>query len=579
VVLLASAIERSIARAPSRPASQGAGEANARAEIVGAAEACDARRMARTPLLRSLRDLARDVRASQTTGVPLGELREIRAARGMSRRRFLAGATAGAAALALPGQARAGSSHQPKITIVGGGIAGLSCALTLRDHGFESTVYEASGRIGGRMFSNTGYFAANQVSEWCGELIDTGHDTVRGLAARFGLPLDDLHAGEPRGSKETYQFDGVYYPKAQADADFLDIADILQADVDAAPFPTTFDSFTPAGFALDHLSVRDWIETRVPGGMSAPLGQLLDTAYHIEYGAETTAQSALNLVYLLGFQPGLTQLDLFGESDERFHIRGGNQRLPEAIARHLGDAVVTGHRLVRLAATPNGRYRATFERGGRAIEVVSDLVVLAIPFAVLAAVDTRDAGFDARKRRAIAELGRGHNGKLNLQFDRRGWRGPGPWPGKANGSSYADTGYQASWEVTRAQPGTPGILVLYSGGAVTDAMRSTSPFALASEPEVAQDATRGLAQLAPMFPDLSWNGRAAESLPHKSPLFGASYSYWRVGQYTDFGGSEGLPQGGVWFCGEHTSQDFQGFMEGGASTGTSTAEDLIALLR
>lgn len=533
--------------------------------------------MARTPLLRSIRQLARDVHASKASGIPVDELREIRAQRKLSRRRFLAGTAAGAAVLALPGRARA--SSQPKITIVGAGIAGVTCALTLRDHGLDSTVYEASGRIGGRMFSNPGYFAANQISEWCGELIDSGHHTVRNLASRFSLPLDDLLGAQPNGSKETYLFDGQYYPKTQADADFLAIADILRADLESAPFPTTFDAFTPEGETLDHLSVRDWIESRVPGGVTSALGQLLDTAYNIEFGAETTIQSSLNLLYLLGFQPTANQLDIFGESDERFHIRGGNQRLPEAIAASLGDAVVTGHKLVRLEQTANGRYRATFERGGTTIEVVSDFVVLAIPFAVLANVDTSRAGFDALKRRAIAQLGRGHNGKLNLQFERRGWLGTGPWPGKANGSSYADTGYQASWEVTRAQPGTPGILVEYSGGNVTDSMKSTSPFATVSDPKVAQDVARGLAQLAPMFPNLAWNGLATQSLPHKSPFFGASYSFYVVGQYTDFGGSEGLPQGGVHFCGEHTTQDFQGFMEGGAFTGKQTARDLIALIK
>jgi monoamine oxidase len=284
-------------------------------------------------------------------------------------------------------------------------------------------------------------------------------------------------------------------------------------------------------------------------------------------------------VYLLGFQPTTTQLDVFGESDERFHIRGGNQRLPEAIGQSLGDTVVRGHKLVRLERTPNRRYRATFERAGSSAEVVSDFVVLALPFAVLAGVDIRDAGFEPRKLRAINDLGRSHNGKLNLQFERRGWLGTGPWPGRATGTTYSDTGYQASWEVSRAQPGTPGIIVLYSGGNVTDAMRSNSPFATVSDPQVRRDVDRGLAQLAPVFPGLVWNGRATESLPHKSPFFGLAYSYWKVGQYTDFGGFEGQAQGGVHFCGEHTSQDFQGFMEGGASTGKQTAKDLIKLIR
>ena len=167
--------------------------------------------MARTPILRSLIQLRRDLDASRLTGIPLDELRDMRAQRwrGFSRRQILGGVAAGAAVLALPRGLRAAT--QPTVAIVGGGIAGLTCALTLRDKGYASTVYEVSGRVGGRMFSNrSGYFAGGQVSEWCGELIDTGHHTVRNLAARFSLPLDDLLGAEPNKSTETYYFNGRY---------------------------------------------------------------------------------------------------------------------------------------------------------------------------------------------------------------------------------------------------------------------------------------------------------------------------------------------------------------------------------
>ena len=80
------------------------------------------------------------------------------------------------------------------------------------------------------------------------------------------------------------------------------------------------------------------------------------------------------------------------------------------------------------------------------------------------------------------------------------------------------------------------------------------------------------------IPDLSWNGKATQSLPHKSPFFGASYSFYRTGQYTSFGGYEQVRQGGVLFCGEHTSVDFQGFMEGAASEGKRAAQQLVRLL-
>ena len=199
--------------------------------------------------------------------------------------------------------------------------------------------------------------------------------------------------------------------------------------------------------------------------------------------------------------------------------------------------------------------------------MVADFLVLAIPFAVLNELDISGAGFDALKHQAIDEQGRGHNGKLHLQFTRRDWLGTGPWPGVSNGSSYADTGYQAGWEATRAQSGNSGILVFYSGGSTTDAAVTNQAFANAGNGGVRTDAAIAQSQIAAVYPGLSWNGKATQSLPHKSPLFRASYSFYRVGQYTTFGGYEQVRQGGVLFCGEHTSIDFQGFMEGAASEG------------
>jgi monoamine oxidase len=331
------------------------------------------------------------------------------------------------------------------------------------------------------------------------------------------------------------------------------------------------------------MSVFDWIETRVAGGHNTPFGRLLDAAYAVEYGADTTRQSALNLVYLLAFQPRPSTFEIFGESDERFHIRGGNQQLPQAIARHLGlDTVIRrGMRLVRLQKTPSGRYRLWFESHRSTMEVVADYVVLALPFAVLREIDTSQAGFDPLKQRAIQELGRGHNNKLQLQFTTRYWNQTGPWPGVSNGTTFADTGYQASWDVTRAQAGSSGILNFYSGGSVTDAMATQQAFAQGLKPGVLEDARRALMQVEPVFPGLTavWNQRVTQSLPHKSPFLRASYAHYRVGQYTTFGGYERVRQEGVFFCGEHTSQSFQGFMEGGASEGVRVARQLVRIAK
>lgn len=543
--------------------------------------------MARTPFLRSLLRLASQYRAARTLGLPVHAVQDLQAqavaegGRAFTRRQFLAGVAAGSAGLMLPGRASAATRVRPRIAIVGAGVSGLNCALTLADMGVRSTVYEASSRIGGRMFSNNnGYWAENQVTEWGGEFIDTGHVTIQNLATRFGLALDDLTAAEPAGIEETYYFDQGYYRYREVVEDFAAVYQAVVDDADAAGYPTTFDTSTPDGRHLDRMSVWDWIERRVPGGHSSNMGQLLEVAYAIEYGADTSEQSALNLVYLLsGSDP---QFEIFGASDERFHVRGGNQQIPLAIADHLaglGMPVRTHQRLAAIRQRPDGTFALTFASGGNRRETISDLVVLTLPFAVLRTVDYAGAGFDRLKRKAIEQLGRGRNGKLQYQFTRRLWNEPGVW-GTSNGLSFSDLGYQNTWEPTRAQPGSSGILNNYTGGTVAGRRRAEVPFAFVGNAGVEQDATRSLHQINRVFPGLAtlWNGKATSSLPHLSPFFRCSYSFWSVDQYHTIAGYEGARQGNVFFAGEHTSQDFQGFMEGAASEGARAASEMLARL-
>ena len=91
-----------------------------------------------------------------------------------------------------------------------------------------------------------------------------------------------------------------------------------------------------------------------------------------------------------------------------------------------------------------------------------------------------------------------------------------------------------------------------------------------------QDAETTLKGAASVFDGLgaAWNGKATQSLPHRADLFRTAYSYYGVGQRTAFGGIEGVREGNIFFCGEHTSQAFQGFMEGGASEGVRVAREI-----
>jgi hypothetical protein len=131
--------------------------------------------------------------------------------------------------------------------------------------------------------------------------------TARGLRSRSASSARSCAsssttstAPKPRAPTRSITSTGRPYTVAEAEDDFNGVYQKLHRDVSEASHPTTYTTSTPRGRALDAMSVIQWIEESVPGGMASRLGQLLDVRYNIEFGAECSDQSALNLLYLLG---------------------------------------------------------------------------------------------------------------------------------------------------------------------------------------------------------------------------------------------------------------------------------------
>ena len=522
--------------------------------------------MTRTRLAGQLQEAASVARESWTRGIEVDQILEERKT---TRRELLrdAGALAfGAAALGRFAPA-ANAAVQSRVVVVGAGLAGLTAAYRLQQAGVNASVYEGSDRVGGRCWTIRGAFLDGQIAEHGGELIDQGHTALRQLAQQLGLQLDNLLQSEQNGAEPAYYFDGASYSFRQATLDLKAVWQKLHSDVSAASYPTLFDSFTQRGYELDHMSIVDWINESVPGGIDSKLGQLLDIAYNIEYGAESSEQSSLNLLYLLGYS-GQGNLRIFGPSNEKYHVRGGNDQVPTRLAYALAGQITMGSELVAIKRNNDATYTLTFRQGGSSRTVTADRVVLAIPFSILRrSVDISRAGFSSLKRTAIAEQGMGTNSKLHVQFTNRHWESLG-----CNGDTFADTGYQNTWDVTRGQPGPQGILVDYTGGDVGASFGSGT---------LTDRANQFLGQLDPVLPGIGglWNGKATLDYWQGYEWTRGSYSYWKVGQYTKFSGAEREPSGNVHFAGEHTSIDFQGYLNGAVETGERAASEVLAALK
>ena len=560
--------------------------------------------MTRSPLMRRLQGIARDHALADAASTDIDDVRERRAtvSEGTSRRSFLRGAALGAAGAAAlgtgvlyPPAAGAAPRRTAKVAVVGGGIAGLTAALSLKDQGFSDvTVYEANPtRLGGRIWTNTsGYWADYQITEWGGELIDSGHATMRGLAKRFGIAEVDI-LDTPY--EDTFYFNGTYYTPAQIELDYRPVHSAVRKDMSSFTWPITYNgNNTAAGVALSAMSIYDWIETRVPGGHRSTIGQLIDVAYVIEFGADTRDQSAIDLLGLLGFGTQPSKFKIFGASDERYRLMGGNQQVIEAEADAIGrDRIQLGWRLEALRKNADASLTLTFSVDGQVRTVSADQVILALPVSIMADISRAGgfgagAGFEQRMDDTVRAYPMGANTKVQMQFERRLWNESGPWPAPSSGSSYSDTGYQCSWEPTSRQAGTSGIINQYPGGSAALRQAAMTSIDFGSIPangparrEVQAVVDQVLAQMEPVYPGLTaqWNGRATVSMWPSNPYSKGAYSYYPPGYPHLYAGYEGVSQGNVHFAGEYVSIDYQGYMEGGAITGLAAAKKVVAVAK
>jgi len=518
---------------------------------------------ARTPLFGALRRAAALATASLPDGAPpLDELVEMREARRWSRRRLLqtAAVAAGGALVGLPPVDAVG--RIPRIVIVGGGVAGLNAAYTLRKAGVRAIVYEASERTGGRIFTGRDVLAPGLTTELGGEFIDSGHAEMLALARELRLDLVDTHgAGEAALTPEVYFFDGQHRTEAEAAAAFRPFAARIAADRRTLGDTINYRVHTPAAARLDRMSILEYLER---AGTSGWLRELLEVAYTTEYGLDADRQSALNLLTLISTDVA-PRVELYGDSDERYKIRGGNERLVEALAARLPGQLRPHHRLEALRSRGRG-YRLTFATPAGARDVDADFVLLCLPFTMLRQAALR-VDLPPVKRRAIEELGYGTNAKVMAGFTQRVWREQG-----YSGAIYTDTGFQSAWDSSRRQRGAAGGLTFFLGGGAGLGVGKGAPLAHVRRFMEAAETT---------YPGLTaaFNGTAVRFHWSTHPYTRGSYSCYRPGQWTRIGGAEGAPVGNLFFAGEHTSAEFQGFMNGAAETGKAAANRLLARVR
>ena len=156
----------------------------------------------------------------------------------------------------------------------------------------------------------------------------------------------------------------------------------------------------------------------MPGGRASKLGQLIENALSEEYAANSTPLSGLWPA--MQFWPNTkTRLrSLLPISDERYHIRGGNDQIPRLLGEKLGDAVQTGTALAAVTSK-DGKVQLSLTRDSRfsTRSMIGSSSRCHSPPCVSSTLQA--AGFRPLKRHAIETLGMGASTKFQLRFKNR----------------------------------------------------------------------------------------------------------------------------------------------------------------
>jgi monoamine oxidase len=462
------------------------------------------------------------------------------------------------------------SSLKPVI-IIGAGLGGLVTAYRLTQKGIPCEIYEASHRVGGRMFTRNHFNEHGMFVELGGELVDTNHEDLIGLCQELNIPLQRFKEPEAGIEPAIFFSEGKVQTKTEVLKAFERLAQVLNEDL-AKAFPhgevmiPTYQNPYNAQW-LDNLSLEEYLDSK--SGIPTWLIKVIKAAYTGEYGLDPQDQSALNLLLLIGTdtQDGLK---LFGESDEAMRIEGGSSRLPEALYQAIQDKVPVhfGYKLKGVKDLP-GKLQLIFSQHGQSRHREADYTVMAIPFTILREIQGIDQlGLPKRKLKAIREWGYGTNSKQMMGFRARFWLSQGQHYAASTGEFFTDWDSQCYWETSRLQDGTSGILTNFLGGSAGKQ----------ADHGQWKRALQDLDQLYQGSAQKHFSGHKAFMNWSANPLAKGSYTCPQPGQYTSLMGIAGEPElgGKLLFAGEHCSVDWAGFMNGAAESGAMAARQILS---
>ncbi len=376
--------------------------------------------------------------------------------------------------------AEATKPAKKKIIVAGAGITGLCCGYELMKSGHDVTILEAAGRHGGHVFTGRDGLSDGMYADFGADHITKpGYERFFEYTKKFNLPVLPYPHAEGSdaapGRNAMKMINGKFY----TDQQLSDPAILKEFGFNDKE--TKFLQSRP-WYGLGHMYLKPYLgKTKDP---DQPFGNGMDELDKIPlsdiFKKEGASETALR------FLGGKNESALFQiwrydvmairgiplSHGDTFRLKGGNQELPNAFARQLGDRVKLAHAIVAIERSESSvkvKYKAFGYDEEK--ELSADYLVNCIPLPVFKKIPVSPA-LSAEKQYVVDNLSYSSHPFYVFEASSRFWLDDGF---KSINMEFEHPDISSIWEEMSDPDSSRIILKAYAPGGVS-AQRGLAAF-------------------------------------------------------------------------------------------------------